>query len=81
VGEPFGWSAEGGTAEEALQVLRNLVARKVSGGVRIATLEVAPNQHPLHEFAGTLKDHSLLAEWKQAMAEYRESVDADPERH
>ncbi len=77
VGEPFGWVAEGSTPEEALGKLRQLVAEKIAQGSQIASLEVPAADNPWVKIAGTLKDHPLLEEWKQAMAEYRAEVERD----
>ncbi|HKB39459.1 MAG TPA: hypothetical protein VKD72_23685 [Gemmataceae bacterium] len=79
-GEPFGWSAEGATADEALGALKEIVTQKVAAGVTIVSLEVPITAHPWMKFAGKLKGHPLLEEWKQAMAEYRQEVENDPER-
>jgi hypothetical protein len=79
VGDPFGWVAEGATAEEALRNLKALAAQKVANGTRIATLHISISEHPWLRWAGTLKDDPLLEEWKQAVAEYRQAIENDPE--
>ena len=73
-------TAEGTTREEALQKLREQVARKIADGAELASVEVGPFVHPLMRFAGIWKeDDPLIKEWKQAMEEYRREVDADPD--
>jgi predicted RNase H-like HicB family nuclease len=78
-GEPFGLSAEGSTAEEALQNLRQLIQTQLVAGARIVPLEITPAQHPLGPFAGMFKDDPLFDEWQQAIADYRRAVDEDPD--
>ena len=74
----FGWSAEGATADEALQAIR----RKLTGGTadaRVAEVQVPP-LNPLMACAGELKDHPLLEDWRRAVTEYREQIENDPDR-
>jgi hypothetical protein len=79
-GEPFGWSAEGATEEEALQRLREVAAERALHGASVATVEVPTRNNPLLAWAGTLKGHPLLEDWKRAVADYRKGVDNDAER-
>ncbi len=53
-GEPLGVTAEGATREEALQKLREQVARKIAGGAELASVEVGPFSHPWDRFVGNL---------------------------
>ena len=79
-GEPLVLTAEGATREEALQKLREAVQKAIAGGTELTSLEVGPYPHPLLRFAGIWKeDDPLVKEWKEAMAEYRREVDADPD--
>jgi predicted RNase H-like HicB family nuclease len=79
-GEPFGLIAEGATPDEALRRLQDVVAEKVAAGATVVSLEVPVKDHPWLRMAGTLKGHPLLEDWKQAMAEYRQTVEDDPDR-
>jgi predicted RNase H-like HicB family nuclease len=78
-GEPFALTAEGSTPAEALQRLRELIARRIDAGAMVVSLQVPSGEHPWAPFAGTLKGHPLLEEWKQAMAERRRQIDTDPD--
>lgn len=77
-GSPLDMEAEGDSREEALGKLRELIEHKIRSGVEILTLEVDTIEHPWKRFAGTLKDEPLFEEWVQAMAQYRASIDDDP---
>lgn len=77
-GSPFGMEAEGASREEALGNLRDQIVHKIQSGVEIVTLEVDAVEHPWKRFAGTLHDDPLFEDWTQAMAEYRASIDDDP---
>ncbi len=79
-GEPFGWSAEGATADEALSALKEVVTQKVAAGAKIAAIDIPAEGHPLMAYAGTWKDHPLLDDWMQAIADYRQAVENDTER-
>src|SRR5262245_32363853 len=68
VGDPFRWVAEGATPDEALANLRRLATEKIAAGVRIASLEIVVRENPWLAIAGSLKDHPLLDEWREAMA-------------
>ena len=77
-GPPLATEAEGISREEALGNLRVQIESKIRSGAEILTLEVGTLAHPWARFAGTLKDDPLGEAWVQAMAEYRTSVDNDP---
>ncbi len=76
-GEPFCITVEAATRDEALKKLQADVKTRLNGGAELVTLEVAEDEHPLMKFAGMFKDHPLLEEWKQAMAEYRNQTEED----
>jgi predicted RNase H-like HicB family nuclease len=78
-GLPLVVSAEGATREEALLHVQEALQTRLSEGAEIAPLEV-PLQHPLARFAGMFKDNPLFDEWQQAIADYRQQVEDDPER-
>ena len=77
-GPPLATEAEGTSREEALGNLRGQIENKIRSGAELLTLEVGKPAHPWAQFAGTLKDDPLGEAWVQAMAEYRASVDNDP---
>jgi len=77
---PPDWSAEGVTADDALSALTRRVASDVAAGARIGTIDIPGCEHPLSGLVGTLKGHPLLDDWKDAVAEYRRELDADPDR-
>jgi predicted RNase H-like HicB family nuclease len=73
--EPFDFTAEGATRDEALQKLRELIEGRVSAGAEIVTLDVPVVEHPWKPFAGMFRDDPLVEEWKQTMAELRREAD------
>jgi hypothetical protein len=77
-GPPLKVEAEGASREEALCKLREQIEHKLRSGVEILTLEVGTFEHPWARFAGTLKDDPLFEDWVQAMAQYRASLEDDP---
>ena len=77
-GSPLDIAVEGASREEALGKLREQIEHKIRSGVEIVTLEVATGEHPWKRFAGTLEGDPLFKEWVQAMAQYRASIDNDP---
>ena len=77
-GPPLATEAEGASREEALGNLQAQIENKIRSGAELLTLEVGIPVHPWTQFAGTLKDDPLGEAWVQAMAEYRASVDNDP---
>jgi predicted RNase H-like HicB family nuclease len=77
--EPFAWSAEGATPEEAMENLRAVAGQSLQTGARIEDLDLPPKEDPWLRFAGDLKDDPLVEEWRQAVADYRRAIDEDPE--
>lgn len=78
-GWPFPVTAEGPTRDEALQGLREQLAARMVPGAEMVWLDAPSVEHPLAKYAGWLKDDPLFDEWVEAMAEYRRSVDEDPD--
>ena len=77
--EPLGLTADAPTRDEALQKLRDLIAERLAAGAELVRLEVPGSEHPLARFAGRLRDHPLLGAWEQAMADYRQQIEDDPD--
>jgi hypothetical protein len=78
-GEPVALTAEGPTRDAAIAELRKQLQARLQSGAEIVPLELADQSHPLAEFIGMFRDDPLIAEWKQAMAEYRDKIDKNPE--
>lgn len=79
-GEPLPLRAEGPTRDEALQNLKDLIARRLADGSQIVLVKVADTENPWLAMAGmhNPNDPEVLG-WKRAMADYRERVEADPD--
>lgn len=72
-------SAEGATADQALENLRELLANRLAEGSRLVTLEVPGEGNPWAQAAGMYRDEPLFDDWCRAMAEYRRSVEEAPD--
>jgi predicted RNase H-like HicB family nuclease len=77
-GWPFPVTAEGPTRDEALQRLREQIAARMTAGAEVIWLDAPASDLRQIPEPGDLKDNPLFEEWVQAMAEYRRSVDEDP---
>ena len=74
----FDLTAEGATRSEALKRLREVIEQRISAGAEITTLRVPEDEHPLAPFAGTLDPADpLVAQWKEAMTEWRRQKEAE----
>ena len=77
--EPLALTAEAPTREEALAKLKEQLQNRLRDGAEIVPLDLSPAEHPWLKFAGMFKDDPMLKEWKEAMAEYRQKVEEDPD--
>ena len=76
--EPLGLFGEGATREDAVARLREQCEAKLQQGAEWIALELGPPSHPWLEFAGMFKDDPLIADWKQSIVEYRQTIEDDP---
>lgn len=70
-GEPFPFTAEGATPEEALENLSAQLKARLKKGAVVVPLEVSTEPHPLTEFAGMFKDDPYFEEVLEIMAANR----------
>lgn len=82
VSAPFNWSAEGATAEEAVEKLQAEAAVHARNGVRAAEIDVPMPEYenPILRDSGRLPDDEITRQWWEAVQEYRRQCDADPDR-
>ncbi|SRR5260221_13719243 len=79
-GAPLGLTAEGATRDEAVTRLREQLAKRLQNGSQLIAVDLAPPKNPWLAMAGIHNPTDpLIQEWKQAMADYRQQVDADPD--
>ena len=78
-GLSVGLTAEGATAEEAIDRLADQVRMRVTAGAKLAELSVVASAAPWMQDAGYLHDEPLYEPWREAMEEYRRQLDEDPE--
>lgn len=71
--DPFGRSAAGRTADEAVANLRVVVT---AAGGRFVRVDV-PEPHPLDGWIGIFKDNPMFDEWTAAIEENRKQRDAE----
>ena len=78
-GEPLRLTVDGPTREAALHNLREKLQARLANGAELVTLELTPASHPLAELVCMLRDDPLREPWKAAMADYRQTVDQEPD--
>src|SRR5262249_51627750 len=78
-GLSIGLTAEGATAEEAIDRLADQVRMRVVAGAKLAELDVPASTAPWKQDAGYLHDDPLYEPWRAAMEEYRRQLDEDLE--
>lgn len=71
-------SAEGETAEQAVEHLKGMLTARLAAGAKLLSLTL-PGQDPWSMIAGIYKDDPYYDEWRQAMADYRQQVENDPD--
>jgi hypothetical protein len=65
------------TRKEAVEKLRELIARRLAAGGEVFGLDISSRDHPLARFAGMFKDDPLLQPCRDAMAEHRAEQSSD----
>ncbi len=76
--EPLALVAEGPTREAALAKLKEQLQARLRAGAEIVPLDLAPEPHPLAEFAGMFKGDPMFQEVLDIMAENRRKIDNNP---
>src|SRR4051812_31978994 len=79
-GEPLPLCAEGATRAEAVQKLEELIGHRLQNGTELFTLEVSERANAWRDMAGIYDpaDPEVQA-WIQAMVEYRQKIENDPD--
>lgn len=78
---PLALSVEAPTREAALEKLKEQLGIRLRAGAELVSVELgAAPTNPWLEGAGMFKGDPWLDDWKQSMAEYRRSKDAEPEQ-
>ncbi len=76
-GDPLRLETEGGSRDEAVRKIRDLLERRIAAGAELVEIDVTSSEHPLAGFAGMLRDEPLLDAWREARAEYRSEKEAE----
>lgn len=80
-GPPLPLSAEGATPDEALRNLRAVMDQQLKNGKQLMSVDFPVTENPWLAMAGIFDPNDpLIQQWKEAMAEYRLEVEADPDR-
>jgi hypothetical protein len=78
-GPPFPFVAEGDSPYEAIKNLHKLIDDRLKAGAAICRIQVPAHESDMIQWAGMWKpDDPLIAEWQQAVEDYRRQVDEDP---
>ncbi len=77
-GLSVGLTADGATAEEAIDRLADQVRTRVQAGAKLADLAVTGTA-PWKQDAGYLHDETLFDSWREAIDENRRKLDEDAE--
>jgi hypothetical protein len=75
-GGPFDLSAEGATAEEAVEQLKGQLRGRLAAGAHVVEVELPEVPHAWMPYAGIFRDDPLFDEWQQAIAENRRIEDS-----
>ncbi|OWK45653.1 hypothetical protein [Fimbriiglobus ruber] len=78
-GLSVGLTADGATAEEAIDRLADQVRTRVNAGAKLAEVNVTASAAPWKQDAGCLSGEPLYEPWREAMADYRRKLNDDPE--
>ncbi len=76
-GLSVGLTAEGATAEEAIDRLAEQVRARVTAGAKLTELSIATGSATWTQDAGYLRDEPLYEPWREAMEQYRRKLDED----
>src|SRR5271157_3950934 len=78
-GEPLNLTAEGNTADAALQHLRDLIAARIAAGSKLTTLSVpSAERTTIHPGAGMYVGDPLFDQWRAEIEAYRQQIEDDP---
>jgi predicted RNase H-like HicB family nuclease len=79
-GEPFTFSVDAETRDEALAKIQQMIDKKIAEGGEIVELQVPELEHPLLRMAGALDPNDpMVRDWLATMAENRAKNDLDPD--
>jgi hypothetical protein len=78
-GVPFVDSVEADSPEAAIAKLQAAIEARLSGGGRIASLDLSASENPWLEGAGIFRSDPLFDEWQGAVQEYRREANLDPD--
>lgn len=74
-GEPWLASAEGGTEDEAISQVQQMVRTRIAAGAKLLMMPVESEINPWLAMSGFIKDSPLADAWEQSMKEYRDKND------
>ncbi len=78
-GISLGLAAEGATASEAVDRLSEQVRTRLKAGAKLAAIRIPAEGAAWAGDAGYLREDPQFEAWREAMDEYRDRLDKDPE--
>jgi hypothetical protein len=78
-GLSVGLTADGATADEAIDRLAEQLQTRVQGGALLTQMSVPGAAAPWKQDAGYLRGDPEYDAWRQAMADYRRTLDEGPD--
>ena len=76
-GMSVGLTAEGETADEALEKVAQQVKQRLDAGAKLVDLDLPATEAPWKGSAGWLKDCPLYDDWRSEMEARRREIDAE----
>ncbi len=79
--DALGFAARGDTPDAALRHLRDLIETRAASGTVLTSIEIPTRKEAPSDLGGGIyRDDPLYEEWRQAIEEYRQQVEDDPDR-
>ena len=77
---PWHLTAQGATREEALDSVREQIRAKFANGSEVVSVTVNEPENPWLKLAGVHKNDPYYQDYLNAVADYRQQVELDPDR-
>jgi len=74
---PFPLTAEGRSPHDAIQTLRERIARLLEAGAMVTTIDIPIESSKFVQWIGWMKDDPMQQEWLAAIAENRRLADIE----
>ena len=79
--DALGFTTQADTPDAALLHLRELIESRAASGTILTSIKIPTRQEAYSYLGGGMyKDDPLYDDWRQAVEEYRQQVEDDPDR-